>query len=383
MTDTCRRVTLTAVTGLGLCLTLLPAGPAQAQAQAQAPTRVPCGDIAALKTAVNDANTGGGSIVLAPHCIYSLTAADNDDDGLPEITGDVRISGDRTTIQRAPGAPAFRIFHVRQSGSLTLDSLTVRGGETTPTPFVQSNGGGVYNEGGRVTLTNVTVRNNSSGWLGGGIWNSLGTLVLKGTTVRDNDSPFLGGVATNGTMTMRGGAIRDNTARGWAGGLGNGGHTTLNHVSVDGNQVGDRTGGIGGGIMTVNINNHTGPLRLNSTKVRNNIAQGQGGGIFIGQHEPTTLYRSIVTRNAANGGSGSGGGIHNDGRRFAIYTTPIPGPQRTIGSASTKQAFPEVNLIRSAVFKNTPDNCAPPKSVPRCDAVGSAPATNTPKPGRS
>ncbi|MGW1042076.1 hypothetical protein [Streptomyces sp. NPDC002547] len=38
MTDTLRRATVTAVTGLGLCLTLLPAAPAQAQPA----TRVPC-----------------------------------------------------------------------------------------------------------------------------------------------------------------------------------------------------------------------------------------------------------------------------------------------------------------------------------------------------
>ena len=212
MTNLLRRVSLTAVTGLGLCLTLLPAGQAQARAP-QAPVRVPCNDIAALKTAITDANADGSRIVLAPHCVYSLSAADNADDGLPEITGNVRISGDRSTIQRAPGATAdFRIFHVRQQGSLTLDSVTVRGG----TAFF---GGAVYNEGGRTTLSGVTLRNNSSAALGGAVFNSVGTLVMKNTTVRDNESDVGGGVATNGTMTMRGGALRDNTADLWAGGL--------------------------------------------------------------------------------------------------------------------------------------------------------------------
>ena len=109
MKDTLRRVCLTAVTGLGLCLTLLPSGQAQAQAQTQAqeqeqaPTRVPCNDITALKAAINKANTGGSSIVLARNCTYSLTAADNTDDGLPEITGKVRISGEGTIIQRPQG----------------------------------------------------------------------------------------------------------------------------------------------------------------------------------------------------------------------------------------------------------------------------------------
>ena len=68
--------------------------------------------------------------------------------------------------------------------------------------------------------------------------------------------------------------------------------------------------------------------------------------------------------------------------QFAIYHLPHPRANR--GQPGLRQAdTPEVNLIRSAVFKNTPDNCAPPNSVPRCDAVGSAPATNTPEPGRS
>ncbi|MFC4495648.1 hypothetical protein ACFPA8_16080 [Streptomyces ovatisporus] len=387
MTDTprrvaLRRVTLTAVTGLGLCLTLLPAG--QAQAQAQAPARVPCNDVAALRTAIGNANTDGGTIALAPHCVYTLTAADNPDDGLPEITGKVRITGNNTTIQRAQFAPAFRIFHVGQGGSLSLDSLTVRGGQAPPAPLLASNGGAVYNDRGRVALTDTTVRNNSSSWLGGGIWNSRGTLVLRNTTVRDNTSENAGGVATNGTMTMRGGALRDNTGTLWAGGLANAGDTTLTDVSVDGNHIGGQSGSflhLGGGIMTMQIDDESGPLRLNATRVRGNIAQGQGGGILIGADEPTTLYRSVVTRNAANGGPGSGGGIYNSSSRFGLFTNPVAGPERT-SSNSAKQTA-EVNLIRSAVFKNTPDNCAPPNSVPRCDAVGSAPATNTPEPGRN
>jgi hypothetical protein len=51
-------------------------------------------------------------------------------DGLPGITGKVRIYGDATTVER-DSAESFRIFHVRQGGSLSLKSLTVRGGETS------------------------------------------------------------------------------------------------------------------------------------------------------------------------------------------------------------------------------------------------------------
>jgi hypothetical protein len=380
MTDTLRRACLTAVTGLGLCLTLLPAGQAQAQAQAQAPqapTRVPCNDIAALKTAINTANTKGGSIILAPRCVYSLTTADNPDDGLPEITGKVRISGQGTYIQRGSGATTpFRIFHVKQGGSLSLDSVTVRGGQTT---VASSHGGGFFNDHGRLTLTNVTVSNNS-GSVGGGIWNQLGTLALENSTVRDNRGGFGSGVATNGTMTMRGGAISDNFGGIWGAGLANAGDTKLDHVSVDGNTSGE----YGGGIMTLTINNETGPLRLNSTKVRGNIAQTDGGGIQTGANEPTTLDRSSVSHNTSNGGPTTGGGIENSGRLFGLFIGTNGAPRHELSSGNSTKATPHtVNLIRSTVFKNTPTNCAPPNSVPRCDAVGSAPATNTPQPGNN
>lgn len=377
MTAKLRRVTATTVTGLGLLLTLLPAG--QAQAQAPKTTRVPCNDIAALKTAINNANAGtntdGGSIVLASRCIYSLTAADNTDDGLPEITGNVRISGDRSTIQRGPGANGpFRVFHVKQGGSLSLKSLTVRGGSAFNA--TGRNGGGIFSEQGKVTLTDVTVRNNSSAFLGGGIWNNRGTLVLKDTEVRNNTGVNAGGVATNGTMTMRGGSLSDNTAVNWGGGLANAGRTTLHHVSASGNEA-----EVGGGLMPLDINGRTGPLRANFTQVRGNTAV-TGGGILVGSDEPTTLYRSTVTRNTATGGPGSGGGIGNFGADYEIITTTGAEDERT-SKAGAAQALPKVDLIRSAVFKNTPENCAPPNSVPRCDAVGSAPSKNETKPGRS
>ncbi len=378
MTDTLRRACLTAATGLGLCLTLLPAGQAQAEARTPAPVRVPCNDVAALKTAINNANTNGGSIVLASRCVYSLTAADNADDGLPEITGTVRISGgDRTTIQRSPSATGgFRIFHVQQTGRLSLDSVTVRGGDAAGTG-AGDRGGAIYNDRGRLTLTGVTVRNNRAGFLAGGIWNNLGTLALKDTTVHDNSSVIAGGVATSGTMTMRGGAIRGNVASEAAGGLANAGDTTLNNAAVDGNDSEE----FGGGIMTLDINGRTGPLRLNSTQVSGNIASFRGGGILIGSRQPTTLYRSTVTGNAANGGPGSGGGILNDGTQFGVILGPDSLKREK--SSGAAQTLPKVNLIRSIVSNNTPENCAPPNSVPRCDAVGSAPAKNTAKFGKN
>ncbi|WP_405590727.1 hypothetical protein [Streptomyces sp. NBC_01190] len=378
MTDTRRRVSLTAAAGLGLCLALLPVGQAQA-GQEHPPPSVPCGDTAALKTAITTANTSGGAITLAANCVYSLTEADNPDDGLPEITGTVRISGgDRTVIQRASSATGdFRIFHVAPGGSLGLDALTVRGGTADGTGYGAA-GGGILNDQGTLKLTGVTVRSNRAGFIAGGIWNNLGTLVLKNTTIHDNASRIGGGVATSGTMTMEGGALRGNSSDSWGGALANAGDTKLNNVSVA-----DNSSGLGGGIMTLTINNDSGPLSLESTQVTGNIAESSGGGVFIGIHEPTTLKKSTVTRNTANGGPTTGGGINNDGRLFGaiINPTALPQLQDSAATDAADPALPTVDLIDSSVVNNTPTNCAPPGSVPHCDNAGTtwaAPTAKTP-----
>ncbi|MET8277188.1 hypothetical protein ABZV54_44660, partial [Streptomyces sp. NPDC005096] len=63
-----------------------------------------------------------------------------------------------------------------------------------------------------------------------------------------------------------------------------------------------------------------------------------GGGIWSGGTLAVT--RSAVLRNTATAGPGSGGGIYKAGGT--------------------------VTLDQSVVRDNTPDNCAPPGSVPGC-----------------
>lgn len=198
--------------------------------QAQAQTFVPCNDIPALKAAITQANTSGQAIILAPGCTYTLTTDDNDDNGLPVITGNVRISSAGATIRRAPTAPEFRLLEVASGGALTLNSLILRGGQ------VPATGGGIL---------------------------SRGALALNATTVRDNQANRYGGGIHNagGTMTMSGGALRNNTATSYGGGLENwpGSTATLNAVSITGN-----TTDFGGGIY------NTSTVQLLATRVADN-----------------------------------------------------------------------------------------------------------------
>ncbi|MFC4495646.1 hypothetical protein ACFPA8_16070 [Streptomyces ovatisporus] len=177
-----------------------------------------CNDITAPKNAITQANTGGGRITLASHCTYTLTAPDNADDGLPEITGNVTISGRDTTIRRAPDATQdFRVFHVVTGGKLTLNSLRVSGGS------LAGNGGGIANENGRLNLNRTTIRGNHAD-MGGGLFNTGGKLNLEHSTIERNTTDAWGAGIYNvsgGTLAMKGGSLLRNRAGNNGGGLEN------------------------------------------------------------------------------------------------------------------------------------------------------------------
>jgi hypothetical protein len=316
-----------AAVGVGLSLAALPSGPATAAGG----THVPCNDITALKNAITQANTSGGRIILASHCTYTLTTADNTDDGLPEITGNVAISGRDTTIRRASSATQdFRIFHVVSGGNLTLNSLTISGGRLGNGP-----GGGIATQQGTLNLNRSVITRNSAD-TGGGLSNLSGKLHLDRSTVSRNTADrFGGGILNdgNGTLTMKHGSLflnRAVTSNG--GGLEN----ILGTASLESVSVRSNTAIEGGGIR--NANGST--VRTKSTILRDNIAVS-GAGLSNNSQTASssaTLVRSLVTRNTA---ITAGGGIFN-------------------GTGG------QVTLTASRVIRNTPDNCAPAGSVPGC-----------------
>ncbi len=93
------------------------------------------GDVDCLIAAINQSNQNGEPNTINLELgTYTLTAADNDTDGangLPSITGTITIQGPKgsgSTIDRDPGARAFRLFQVAGSGVLNLKWLGLSGG---------------------------------------------------------------------------------------------------------------------------------------------------------------------------------------------------------------------------------------------------------------
>lgn len=282
-----RRIVAGSGLALGLALGFLPAGQAQA-----ATTHIRCHDNAALITAINQANTAGrGRIYLAPGCTYTLHQPHvaGSFAGLPGITGDVHISSLLlpATIRRASDATDnFRIFDVLSGGKLTLNSLIITGGRS------DGSGGGIYNTpNGRLTLNTTRVEGNAA----------------------VSPSTGGGGVFNQGTMTMRGGTLRNNTSSGFGGGglLNFGGTARITGATITGNTTTNDNGdGDGGGIDNTSAGT-TGTVTLTGATIRGNTAAGDGGGINNDPGSIVHLRLSLVVNNHPDNCAGNVPRCHN------------------------------------------------------------------------
>jgi hypothetical protein len=182
---------------------------------------VGAGDVTGLIAAINTANTDSNSnindTISLTNSTYTLSAVNNPTNGangLPVITAkNLVIQGNGATITRstANGTPAFRLFDVASGAGLTLQSLTVSNGLASGTT---AQGGGLFNNGGNVTLTGAAFKSDvaqggaGQNAQGGGLYSSGGSLTLKNDTFSNDKA--LGG---NGT------AAGQNGAAGQGGGL--------------------------------------------------------------------------------------------------------------------------------------------------------------------
>jgi len=395
-------------------------------AHASTGVTVPC-KTPALIAAISAANSSGGArINLAPGCTYHLTAANNTDPmlgaaGLPVITSRITLNGFHTTI--AGNNSSFRIFLVTAPGNLTLNRLTITGGN------VAAPGGGIFNVEGTLTLNHSTVTGNASGGMmaagggiasgtfgtgpigtttlnfsqvngnttsgsAGGILNHGGTLILNFSQVNGNTAAGGGGGIASGTGGMGGpGAsklvlnfsqVNGNTANGGpmagAGGIANGGTAAIKGSVVASNTA---PGAAGGGIL-----NH-GVMTITLSKVTGNTApadsagdQGIGGGIAninLGPVAPGAVSGGILAITTSqirgNTASGQGGGIFEatitpngpaPGGPLTLTLSQVTG--NTAGQGGGIFAVPgsPITLKLTLISRNTPDNCAPPGSVTGC-----------------
>ncbi len=326
--------------------------PADASATIDVPCQGPQGGSAGLVAALNTANgSGGGVINLAPGCRYLFTGAvSGTEDALPPVTSPIVVRGQGTRVVRshAQGTPAFRIFEIASGGNLTLDNLTISGGSAQAE---ESSGG---DEG-----------------TGGGILNN-GTATLTGTQVTDNSASFVGGgiadLSENSALTMTRSLVSRNVLSNQAqltpsvggAGLEADGTVVLSNSSVTAN-VANTTNGVarGGGILVETSGN----VRLSNTAVSGNTTNGdpsigsaQGGGIFVAGGQ-LTLSQSPLIGNSAIGYTAEGGGMVNAGTANLV-SSPVLGNRTTglagaVGNGGGIENKGTLSLTKSPLTGNT------------------------------
>lgn len=238
-------------------------------------------------------NSASGPFVINVSGTVTLTAPDNAIDGpngLPDITANITIQGG-ATITRSSSTP-FRLFHVSQGGSLTLNGITLSDGD--------AQGG----NGGNVSGGNGNGGGGGGAGLGGAIFSHQGNVTLINTTLA-------GSQAKGGNGGTSGGA--NDAASDGAGGGGMGGN---------GGAAGFYEGGGGGG--TGGDGGYGG----------NTVSGGGGGGQGLGAHGGAGSCSGVDGTCGGGGGggtvspgkdgaAGSAGGNQNGGRGG---NGPEPGP---------------------------------------------------------
>jgi len=258
--------------------------------------------------------------------IYSPT-------GLPLINSNITIEGNGAKITRKKTAAQFRLMAVQYTGTLTLNNLTLSGGNSTyggggvfnggyltvNNCIITGNkafgGGAISNYGGYSQINNSTISKNTASYGGGGIFNRSfapgyrGDVVLNNSTITGNKANDGGGIYSAGgvyaDISINNSTISKNTASRFGGGIENDfGATYVNNSVVTGNKSGNDGGGI------FNLYNTAVLVVYNGSILSKNSAGDDGGGIanIFGY---TGVFNSTITGNKARGEDG--GGIYSFG----------------------------------------------------------------------
>ncbi len=206
---------------------------------------------------------------------------------LPSITSSLNITGNGASLLSVSGNNARRVF-VISSGTVSINNLTATAG------FNSEQAGGIYNDGGTVTLSGLVVSNSSSEQAGG-IQNN-GTMIVNNSTVTNNQATISlgGGIMNYGTLTINNSTISNNQGSAQGGGITNYASLTVNDSTFTNNS----TPNLGGAI----INNSSTFFSVTRSTFVGNTA-GTGGAIYLTSPTASTVTNSTFSNNSANSGS--------------------------------------------------------------------------------
>jgi fibronectin-binding autotransporter adhesin len=230
---------------------------------------------------------------------------------LSQISSPIRLEGGGYFVS---GNNRWRMFYITSTGNFTLNQVIVQNGRTL---------GGLYNNGGTVTISSSTFSDNSA-FNGGGLSTHNGTVTISSSTFSGNTATELyeggGGIIIyNSTVTISNSIVSGNSGY-YGGGIYNAsGTVTISNSTVSGNSAGPSWGaGRGGGL------DNRGTMTIINSTVSGNSGY-YGGGLDNGG--TMTITNSTVSGNSAT----YGGGLRNAGGTATITSSTISGNSASSG----------------------------------------------------
>ncbi len=311
------------------------------------------------------------------------------------ISADVTIFAPETTAIRIDGQHQSRVFLIDDGDTsttreITLENLTITGGlaeglasaddglgggilnrenltlngSTLAGNSAATDGGGLFNDNGRVTTRNSTISGNSAGKSGGGLFNDAGTVTLRSTTVSDNSAPVAGGLHTDAsTVTLQNSIIANSTGADVVGTVVSKGVNVVEDGSVKGVNVLNvdpllgPLGDYGGSTLThallahspaINAGDNTLVDDLSTDQRGESFARMVGGQVDIGAFEAGANDWSQRPGRASDIGGGADGsvwmlGTENEPGGHRIYRWNGPDWQEVGGRAVRIDVDPSGN----------------------------------------
>ncbi|WP_338677648.1 right-handed parallel beta-helix repeat-containing protein [Streptomyces sp. SCSIO 30461] len=336
-------------------------------------THVECDPNALVAALVGLNAKRGGELVLAKDCLYTLTA-NQDDNGLPEITQPITIHGNGATIQRAANGDDFRIFEVGVGGDLKLSHLTITRGklgdgsegggirvaaagrldldhvtlDRNSTDLENSDGGAVYNEG--ITTIRHSTLNKNTSEDGAAVYNQEGKLEITDSkitgNINDPDDGYAALFNEGGTIKVKKSLLSYN--------YGNSGGALYNSSGVSEVEKSALTYNFGYYYGAIHSDDS---LYVRDSTIAYNTATDGGGG--SGLHWAAAFDRTKIYGNAVTNGSGGGANVSTDDdnpvvfRNSKIHDNQAPGNGQSGGGIYISDGT--VNLTDTKVTGNISD----------------------------
>ncbi len=248
------------------------------------------------------------AVIRVPAGVFVLTrtegsAEENTDLDLTTPLGAnqvISIHGDGSGRTIIDGNHANSVIYVETGRTAIIANVTIRHGDNA------SDGGGIHNNGGFLTVAECVIEENhvtiglgTYGSTGAGIYNAnFGSLTLLNSTVRANTGDLGAGIFQAGTATIRGSTIEGNAADD-GGGIYNAGQLVIVDSTLSGNSATSDGGGIYADSEEF----------LYNISVIGNIADldhdengGLGGGLYAEPGARFVVVNSLIAGNAVNGG---------------------------------------------------------------------------------